>query len=131
MKVTVFGTGYVGLTQAACLAEVGHSVCCVDVDERRVASLLQGHGPVFEPGLPALLEKKLASGRLKFTTDAALATAFADTEWQDFRVLDLEQVPQMLADRVVFDGRNLFEPEHMAAAGLAYYGIGRGRVDSE
>lgn len=53
------------------------------------------------------------------------------TEWQDFRVLDLEQVPQLLADRVVFDGRNLFDPEHMAAAGLAYYGIGRGRVDSE
>ncbi|WP_409277176.1 UDP-glucose dehydrogenase family protein [Pseudomonas defluvii] len=78
MKVTVFGTGYVGLTQAACLAEVGHSVCCVDVDEKRIASLLEGHCPIFEPGLPALLEKNLASGRLQFTTDAALATAFAD-----------------------------------------------------
>ena len=78
MKVTVFGTGYVGLTQAACLAEVGHSVCCVDVDEQRIASLLEGHCPIFEPGLPALLEKNLASGRLQFTTDAALATAFAD-----------------------------------------------------
>lgn len=78
MKVTVFGTGYVGLTQAACLAEVGHSVCCVDVDEERIASLLAGHCPIFEPGLPALLEKNLASGRLQFTTDAALATAFAD-----------------------------------------------------
>jgi UDPglucose 6-dehydrogenase len=50
------------------------------------------------------------------------------TEWQDYRVLNLDQVPQLLADRVVFDGRNLFEPEHMAAAGLTYYGIGRGQV---
>lgn len=50
------------------------------------------------------------------------------TEWQDYRVLNLDKVPQQLADRVVFDGRNLFEPEHMAAAGLTYYGIGRGQV---
>jgi len=49
------------------------------------------------------------------------------TEWQDYRVLDLDKVLQQLADRVVFDGRNLFEPEHMAAAGLTYYGIGRGQ----
>ncbi|KXK69025.1 UDP-glucose 6-dehydrogenase, partial [Pseudomonas monteilii] len=50
------------------------------------------------------------------------------TEWQEYRVLNLDKVPQQLADRVVFDGRNLFEPEHMAAAGLTYYGIGRGQV---
>ena len=50
------------------------------------------------------------------------------TEWQDYRVLNLDTVPQLLADRVVFDGRNLYEPEHMASAGLTYYGIGRGQV---
>ncbi|WP_425928604.1 UDP-glucose dehydrogenase family protein [Pseudomonas sp. NyZ201] len=73
MKVAVFGTGYVGLTLAACLAEVGHAVCCVDVDARRVASLSEGHCPIFEPGLPVLLKNGRASARLAFTTDAARA----------------------------------------------------------
>lgn len=57
MKVTVFGTGYVGLTQAACLAHVGHSVLCMDVDAERVATLNRGHCPIFEPGLAPMLEK--------------------------------------------------------------------------
>ena len=73
MKLAVFGTGYVGLTLAACLAEVGHGVCCVDVDAERVATLSGGHCPIFEPGLPALLRKGLASTRLQFTTDAVQA----------------------------------------------------------
>ena len=73
MKLAVFGTGYVGLTLAACLAEVGHGVCCVDVDAERVARLSGGHCPIFEPGLPALLKKGLASSRLQFTTDAVQA----------------------------------------------------------
>lgn len=77
MKVTVFGTGYVGLTQAVCLAEVGHSVCCIDVDAQRIESLNNGLCPIFEPGLPGLLEKNLASGRLTFTTDSDLAIDFA------------------------------------------------------
>lgn len=57
MKVTVFGTGYVGLTQAVCLAQVGHSVLCMDVDAERVATLNEGHCPIFEPGLAPMLEK--------------------------------------------------------------------------
>lgn len=73
MKLAVFGTGYVGLTLAACLAEVGHGVCCVDVDAERVATLSGGYCPIFEPGLPALLRKGLASSRLQFTTDAVQA----------------------------------------------------------
>ena len=77
MKITIFGTGYVGLTQAACLAEVGHSVCCVDVDERRIAQLNQGHSPIHEPGLDALLQGNLAAGRLRFTTEAAEGVAYA------------------------------------------------------
>ncbi len=77
MKVTVFGTGYVGLTQAACLAQMGHSVLCMDVDTKRVAALNQGHCPLFEPGLTTLLEENLAANRLRFTTDAALATHYA------------------------------------------------------
>lgn len=73
MKLAVFGTGYVGLTLAACLAEVGHSVCCVDVDADRVAGLSKGLCPIFEPGLPMLLKKGLASAHLQFTTEATRA----------------------------------------------------------
>ncbi|MDT4809450.1 UDP-glucose 6-dehydrogenase [compost metagenome] len=78
MKITIFGTGYVGLTQAACLAEVGHSVCCVDIDDQRIAQLNAGHSPLFEPGLDSLLHGNLAAGRLYFTTDAALGVGFAE-----------------------------------------------------
>ncbi|NMH59737.1 UDP-glucose dehydrogenase family protein [Alteromonas ponticola] len=70
MKVTVFGIGYVGLVQAAVLAEVGHEVVCVDVDERKVEKLKEGVIPIYEPGLTPLVESNYQSGRLTFTTDA-------------------------------------------------------------
>lgn len=70
MKVTVFGIGYVGLVQAAVLAEVGHDVLCVDVDERKVENLKNGLIPIYEPGLTPLVQQNYESGRLKFTTDA-------------------------------------------------------------
>ena len=78
MKVTIFGTGYVGLVQAAVLAEVGHQVCCVDVDDERIAALRQGQIPFYEPGLAPLVESHLASGRLSFTVDPAIGVAHAD-----------------------------------------------------
>ncbi|MFM5399285.1 UDP-glucose/GDP-mannose dehydrogenase family protein [Aeromonas veronii] len=78
MKVTIFGTGYVGLVQAAVLAEVGHQVCCVDVDDERIAALRQGQIPFYEPGLATLVESHLASDRLSFTVDPAIAVAHAD-----------------------------------------------------
>nr|WP_298145285.1 UDP-glucose/GDP-mannose dehydrogenase family protein [uncultured Pseudomonas sp.] len=78
MKVSIFGTGYVGLTQAACLAQVGHQVCCVDTDEDRVALLKRGQSPIYEPGVEALLQGNLAAGRLSFTADAAAGVAFAE-----------------------------------------------------
>ncbi|PKQ73029.1 UDP-glucose dehydrogenase family protein [Aeromonas sobria] len=78
MKVTIFGTGYVGLVQAAVLAEVGHQVCCVDVDDERIAALRQGQIPFYEPGLTPLVEGHLASGRLSFTVDPAIGVAHAD-----------------------------------------------------
>ena len=71
MNLTVFGIGYVGLVQAAVLAEVGHQVVCVDVDEKKVERLNQGLVPIFEPGLEALVKENHAAGRIKFTTDAA------------------------------------------------------------
>lgn len=70
MKVTVFGIGYVGLVQGAVLAEVGHDVVCVDVDEERVENLKQGIIPIYEPGLTPLVTQNAEQGRLKFSTDA-------------------------------------------------------------
>jgi len=71
MKVTVFGVGYVGLVQAAVLAEVGHQVICVDIDADKVERLKQGHIPIYEPGLESLVKENFLSGRLQFTTNAA------------------------------------------------------------
>ena len=71
MKITVFGTGYVGLVQGAVLAEVGHDVLCVDIDAAKVARLNDGQIPIYEPGLEELVRANHAAGRLNFTTDAA------------------------------------------------------------
>ena len=71
MKVTVFGIGYVGLVQAAVLAEVGHNVMCIDIDSDKVERLKQGQIPIYEPGLESLVKENHAAGRLNFTTDAA------------------------------------------------------------
>ncbi|WP_454853011.1 UDP-glucose dehydrogenase family protein [Rhizobium binxianense] len=73
MDLTVFGIGYVGLVQAAVLADVGHNVMCVDVDAEKVERLNQGIIPIYEPGLEALVRENHAAGRIKFTTDATAA----------------------------------------------------------
>jgi UDPglucose 6-dehydrogenase len=75
MKITVFGSGYVGLVTGACLAEVGNQVVCMDIDAEKVAKLQQGVIPIFEPGLGAMVQENQAAGRLKFTTDAKEAVA--------------------------------------------------------
>ena len=71
MRVTIFGSGYVGLVTGACLADAGNHVVCVDVDERKVARLKAGDVPIHEPGLDALIKRNAEAGRLEFTTDAA------------------------------------------------------------
>ena len=73
MHVTLFGTGYVGLVTGSCLAEVGHEVVCVDVDQSRIDGLNAGIVPIFEPGLAAMVKANHAAGRLSFTTDAVTA----------------------------------------------------------
>ncbi len=71
MKVTIFGSGYVGLVTGACLAEAGNHVVGVDVDAEKVARLNGGQVPIHEPGLDALIKRNMEAGRLEFTTDAA------------------------------------------------------------
>ena len=73
MNLTVFGIGYVGLVQAAVLAEVGHNVLCVDIDAGKVERLNQGLIPIYEPGLESLVRENHAAGRITFTTDVAAA----------------------------------------------------------
>ena len=68
MKITVVGTGYVGLVTGTCLAETGNHVCCVDIDERKVEKLRSGIMPIYEPGLEKLFERNLKEDRLSFTT---------------------------------------------------------------
>lgn len=73
MKITVFGSGYVGLVTGTCLAEVGNDVICMDIDEARIAKLQQGITPIFEPGLEAMIKENQSAGRLRFTTNAKKA----------------------------------------------------------
>ena len=75
MRVTIFGSGYVGLVTGACLADVGNSVMCVDVDAQKIERLKRGEIPIHEPGLDAVIERNVKAGRLSFTTDAAAGVA--------------------------------------------------------
>ena len=71
MRVTIFGSGYVGLVTGACLADAGNHVICVDIDAAKIERLKRGEVPIHEPGLEALIKRNSEAGRLEFTTDAA------------------------------------------------------------
>jgi UDPglucose 6-dehydrogenase len=71
MRVTIFGSGYVGLVTGACLADAGNHVVCVDIDARKIERLTQGEIPIHEPGLETLIRRNSEAGRIEFTTDAA------------------------------------------------------------
>ena len=78
MRITMIGTGYVGLVSGACLSDVGHDVICVDKDQRKIDALKNGVMPIYEPGLDALVARNVAAGRLSFTTDLKPAVAGVD-----------------------------------------------------
>ncbi len=78
MRVSIFGTGYVGLVTGTCLAEVGHEVVCVDIDQAKVDGLNKGVVPIYEPGLEPMVKANHAAGRLHFTADAARAIAHGE-----------------------------------------------------
>jgi UDPglucose 6-dehydrogenase len=73
MRLTIFGSGYVGLVTGACMAEMGNHVVCYDIDEDKIARLNKGDIPIYEPGLEAYIERNVEAGRLEFTTDAKKA----------------------------------------------------------
>ena len=78
MKITMIGSGYVGLVSGACFADFGHDVVCVDLDEAKIEALRGGKVPIFEPGLTDLIERNARAGRISFTTELAPAVARAE-----------------------------------------------------
>ncbi|MCZ9307670.1 UDP-glucose/GDP-mannose dehydrogenase family protein [Corynebacterium sp. c8Ua_181] len=118
MRMTVIGTGYLGATHAACMAELGHEVLGVDVDEQKIAALKSGKVPFFEPGLPEVLERNIEAGRLDFSTDYEEAAEFgnlhflgvgtpqrrgsyaADMTYVKAVITDL--VPKLKGDHIIF-----------------------------
>ena len=80
MKLTVIGTGYVGLVSGACLADMGNQVLCLDIDANKVALLNAGGIPIFEPGLKEIVANNIAAGRLRFTTDVAEGAVWGDVQ---------------------------------------------------
>ena len=81
LRVSVIGTGYLGLTHAVCMADLGHEVLAIDVDAEKIAKAARGETPFFEPGLEPLLRKNLDAGRLRFTDSFAEIGEFGDVHF--------------------------------------------------
>jgi UDPglucose 6-dehydrogenase len=127
MRLCVVGAGYVGMVSAACFAEMGNHVRCVDVNEEIVASLRQGEIHIFEPGLPALVERNSREGRLSFTADIAEGLEGADvaflcvgTPSREDGSCDLRHVMQAAADiGKVMSGRLIIADKSTVPVGTA------------
>ena len=76
MKITIIGTGYVGLVTGTCLAEMGNDVMCLDVDAAKIRTLEEGGMPIYEPGLLEMVQRNRSAGRLRFTTDIPAASTY-------------------------------------------------------
>src|SRR5258707_14840970 len=81
MKITIIGTGYVGLVTGACLAEVGNDVFCLDVDPRKIDILNNGGMPIHEPGLKEIIARSRAAGRITFSTDIEASVAHGEVQF--------------------------------------------------
>ena len=81
MKVTVIGSGYVGLVTGACLAELGNEVFCLDLDHKKIDILNNGGVPIYEPGLEEMITRNRAAGRIHFSTDIQAAIAHGDIQY--------------------------------------------------
>ena len=81
MRITVIGTGYVGLVTGTCLAEAGNDVLCLDVDARKIDMLQTGGIPIYEPGLQDMVKRNVTAGRLNFTTDVEAAVHFGEIQF--------------------------------------------------
>ena len=81
MKITIVGTGYVGLVTGACFAEVGNDVLCIDVDAKKIRTLNEGGLPIYEPGLLEMVQRNRAAGRLKFSDDIEAGVAFGEVQF--------------------------------------------------
>ena len=79
MKISIIGTGYVGLVSGACFSEFGHEIICIDKDSRKIRELQSGSIPIYEPGLQNLVQKNVQENRLRFDTDANKAVPWAET----------------------------------------------------
>jgi UDPglucose 6-dehydrogenase len=115
MKVTIFGSGYVGLVTGACLAEAGNHVVCIDIDAAKVARLNAGEVPIHEPGLDALMQRNRDSGRLEFTTDA--------TRGVDHGLFQLIAVGTPPDEDGSADLRHVLQVARTIGAGLQRYAI--------
>ena len=81
MKISIIGTGYVGLVSGACLAELGNDVMCLDVDAAKIEMLKRGEIPIYESGLEPLVKRNAATGRLHFTNDVAASVAHGQVQF--------------------------------------------------
>src|ERR1700751_1618505 len=81
LRISVIGTGYLGLTHAVCMADLGHQVLAIDVDVEKVEKAARGETPFFEPGLEPLLRKNLDAGRLRFTTSFEEVGGFGEVHF--------------------------------------------------
>ena len=117
MDVTVIGCGYVGLVTGTCLASIGHNVRGVEKDKKKLKTLLDGHCPIFEPGLQELMQENYASGQLQFTDNVRSAVKDAEVVFlcvgtppkPDGTVDQRVKVPAKSVTSVAFGGKPDFE----------------------
>ncbi len=119
MKLTVIGTGYVGLVSGVCMADMGNEVLCLDVDEARIADLGQGIVPICgERDDLTLAETMIDALR---GADAPMILTVS----KEFRSPAFDQIGAVMKSAVTFDGRNLYDPAVLARYGIEYESIGR------